>query len=1056
MGAPPPVTWTDRRIVEAGRRLLQEFEPTRVTGLTPRGEWVENPDEPSARISNEIFHRLHRMGEQKSIQALEEIAALFSKNPAVYAAKKLFSALMASSDRQKPAASEAAVDRLISISLTASGRPETEHDFLVIHGALVWVLLHEARRLGASAPVRSWDKSARARRRNAEAEYQKRLADRDALSEPENAALDEIQETIRNRPPAALKGIPEIIAEELDIDLTLSALLERARRPDSREESLGMIIEKLRPAQGIVDNATPALLRPSLNLLNREALDLDSGIPYNTAVILSILCDERSSAGLLSTLGRIPVSFSKIRENLIYTLGNLEREEAVPLIIPTLEAPDQAVTPAPDGGARTMLLREQKEEAIRALGKIGAAALPALPALLPYARHEHPILRAYLAWTLGSIGLAQKKRYDGVSADIVITLLELLKSKDRPVFEEAVAALRRIQMPEFLHTLYLYSVGAVSILGLKPAQRGLYELSETLHHLIETQGRAVIAVNGDSGTGKTYFCQAIAEGMGGVDPGEILYLMRDRRRDQKIFNRLLGHAWLKKHIDPSYYENDPPPENPADPESYFRDFLKEHADKKLILLDGCRDRHYFQRVIDLFYFHGMLDVEVNFRATLSTRRSNLEEREKALDSIKNHLAFLEEPSLEDTWFYREGRVILYDLDNSIGFRLGRDEIQELFAKRKISSWGDLIRIGVFHRPSDGIETRRTRLAAEPAPVASRIEPLPSAQKDSLLPRERKFRGVINPDRESRPHLLETIPLDDIKPNRLRLYAQEQIAGSGEEGEIFVLSFIDNRIFSHRLDSAAAFALHGRDIYAATSTGDLVGLSFERGEKWTYSVPGPSIQALSSFGDRGLLTGHRDGTIRVWDFYAEEIRVYPGHGRAVTGLATDYAGRVYSTGADATLRIWDPTSGRSRLDRKAGGENTRLRFYPPDRLLAVAPPGRVSLINPSGTEARSFLLPAGLTMNDAAFHPDGRILAAATSSRQPPRKDAGEIVILSPEPERPTIQRLNSHSRETHSLLLMGPRIITCGSDSDGAHSLKILGNEYFVRTEAARRELRPD
>jgi hypothetical protein len=100
-----------------------------------------------------------------------------------------------------------------------------------------------------------------------------------------------------------------------------------------------------------------------------------------------------------------------------------------------------------------------------------------------------------------------------------------------------------------------------------------------------------------------------------------------------------------------------------------------------------RDRHYFQRVIDLFYFHGRLDCEVNFRATHSTRRCNLEEREIALESVKNHLAFLEEPALEDTHFYREGFLILYDLDNSLGSRLNREEIHELFGKSRIESWG---------------------------------------------------------------------------------------------------------------------------------------------------------------------------------------------------------------------------------------------------------------------------------------------------------------------------------------------------------------------------------
>lgn len=136
-------------------------------------------------------------------------------------------------------------------------------------------------------------------------------------------------------------------------------------------------------------------------------------------------------------------------------------------------------------------------------------------------------------------------------------------------------------------------------------------------------------------------------------------------------------------------------EEEDNPEEFLNQFLEENSDKKIIILDGCRDRYYFQRVIDLFYFRGKLDAVVNFRATFSTRRLNLEEREIALESVKTHLSFLEEPTFEDTLFYREGNTVLYDLDNSLSCRLNSQETQELFEKRRIDSWGDLIRIGDF-------------------------------------------------------------------------------------------------------------------------------------------------------------------------------------------------------------------------------------------------------------------------------------------------------------------------------------------------------------------------
>src|SRR4030042_2161212 len=167
------------------------------------------------------------------------------------------------------------------------------------------------------------------------------------------------------------------------------------------------------------------------------------------------------------------------------------------------------------------------------------------------------------------------------------------------------------------------------------------------------------------------------------------------KRGHKVFNRLRGLAWLKKHIAPCYYQDYPGAEDEDDPEAYFRRFLEDNSDKRLIILDGCRDRHYFQRVIDFFYLQGELDIEVNFRAHFSTRRLNLETREFALESVKLHLQFLEEPALEDTLFYQEGLVILYDLDKSLGCRLRREETRELFERARGDSWGELIRIGDF-------------------------------------------------------------------------------------------------------------------------------------------------------------------------------------------------------------------------------------------------------------------------------------------------------------------------------------------------------------------------
>lgn len=112
--------------------------------------------------------------------------------------------------------------------------------------------------------------------------------------------------------------------------------------------------------------------------------------------------------------------------------------------------------------------------------------------------------------------------------------------KNKEIFEETVTALRKINLPEFIHSLYLYHVGAINLISLKPAEKGLNELSITLNYIIKQKEKVVMAVTGDSGTGKTYFCQVLACGCAGLKPEEILYLRRDSKEGRKIFNRLIG------------------------------------------------------------------------------------------------------------------------------------------------------------------------------------------------------------------------------------------------------------------------------------------------------------------------------------------------------------------------------------------------------------------------------------------------------------------------------------------------------------------------------------
>jgi len=1030
-------------LIQSGKTFIEEFDPSAQSYLDQAGRWKQNPESLRDCISNEILFYLWILKEEKRTFFIQHVFLPFIRNDFWIMSKKIFLSLQKNNG--------------IDPSLLAEDEMDKKCVFLIILEILGWIVAYEAFRLNSVLPVPSWD----TRSKEQQQEYKKRLQamtdliEKLSSQEEETQYLSHILNHLRKTSPEFLEVLPAIIAEEHRIIQKIHSLLEKAENKEKREEILPLVIEKIMPPMGIVTETSPALLRPCIRLLLDKKIGIDSGIQYNASVILSILQDPRSIKTMLNAIDRFPLNYSKIRENLIYTLGNLKEKKAVKSMIKVLEVPDEGEFFTSQKDRRFFLLTEQKKEAIMALGKIGLESLPALPSLIKYAEHPSPELQTHLAWTLGEIGKSQKDNFGGVNADIIITLLKLLQVKNKQVFEESVNSLKKINMPEFIHSLYLYNVGAVNILGLKPAQKGLYELSETVHFLIRKKGRAIIAVNGDSGTGKTYFCQSLMNGFGDINPNEILYLMRDRKKDQKILNRILGIKWLTNHIDPIYYHDYPLTEEEDHPEEFFFRFLEENTDKKLIILDGCRDKYYFQRIIDLFYFRGKLDVEVNFRTTFSTRRFNLEKREIALESVKTHLSFLEEPALEDTYIYREGKAILYDLDNSISCRLNTKEIQELFRKERIGSWGELIRIGDFKRETHHLKSSSGKLYCKQESFTSISSELENVQPEPLIHGERIFRMGLNTDVEKEPNLIGIIDANDLKTKQLRFYAQDQIAGLGEEGKIFVLTFLDNRIFYTNGEKSRGITLLGRKIFSVNNTGECVVINFEKNKKLKFTKMDSPALVSSAFSKDAVLTGHKDGSIRIWDFANRSIQVLQGHNQPVLALASDYFGRIYSATKEGALRVWDIEKSVSNIIKGFGGKISRIKPYlnrkilvvteeAPNKWKAAKHHANMTILDLNDLTFLTSPSPINKKLLSVSVNFDGRILATYASANE--EKQSG-LAIISPGQKSSEFKILNSHGKETKDCLIMGPKIITCGTETDGRYTIRVWGTDHYVKTE---------
>jgi hypothetical protein len=1022
------VRFSLNRAVNQSLKLIRDF-PVSQFALPGRQErWRENPQSIPGRICNDILFQLKILPEEKRRIRLKDMFTSLcpdGNNLALAAKDQMF---------RDPAFS----------FYEEELNWQSDNDFLWFLRIICHQLHLDCLRRLAEKESNDWDRPARELKKFSRIQLQQIKEIWPDLSFP---VL-----------PPFLSDFSQQAAEEEFFFHAIEYHIKKAASYGQDLEQYSLIIEKIRPPMGVVTHTSPALLRPCSYILMDGRIDASSGIPYNAALILSILQDSRCIQICLNALKKWPPRHTKIRENLIYTLGLLKADEAVSHLIDSLKHADQHVDSQAGGSGHTVLLREQKEEAIQALGRIGEASLKALPEMCRYAGHPSMILQTTLAWALGEMGKAQKNRYGGVGADILITMLKLLQSKNKQVFEETVAALKKIDMPEFIHSLYLYNVGAVNILGLKPAQRGLYELSETLHYLIRTQGQAVIAVNGDSGTGKTYFCHALLEGFADISSREILYLMRDRTQDQKIFNRMLGIKWLRKYIEPSYYQGYPYSEEEDDPEFFLQQFFSGHSDKKLIILDGCRDRHYFQRVIDLFYFRGKLDCEINFRATQSTRRRNLEEREIALESVKNHLAFLEEPALEDTHFYREGFLILYDLDNSIGSRLKREEIHELFGKSRIETWGDLIRLGDFTDQGSTLSASIQPLSLKQERAGTRTEAFPDTHIQTFSASERKFTARLNPNLADDPHLLLSVDMDDLKPQSIRFYALQQIAGTGARGDVFVLSFIDNRIFHFQPAQIKDHApiLLGRDLFFIEGNGQIQRISFERGENEKFrSVHSPVCSGSVYLRDM-IVTGHADGTVAVWNFAKKQLSIHPGHTGSVRSVVSDHYGNIYSWGEDGLLIRRHPEQPVQQVFPQETERTLRLQMIPWDRLL-VCPTGpylppSLKIIDFQQNTMQHIFLKENRPLRQTAVDQQARIITALGYEAE---ETSGTLAVVDPNQNPSRCHVLNGHPRETLDCLVMGPQILTCGRDDRRRCSLCVWGTPFFVQREHAKLSISP-
>jgi WD40 repeat protein len=152
--------------------------------------------------------------------------------------------------------------------------------------------------------------------------------------------------------------------------------------------------------------------------------------------------------------------------------------------------------------------------------------------------------------------------------------------------------------------------------------------------------------------------------------------------------------------------------------------------------------------------------------------------------------------------------------------------------------------------------------------------------------------------------------------------------------------------------------------------------------------GGLLCAAVSPDDRFLVTGDRQGVVKVWDLASRrQVGTLPGHTDEVQRAIFAPDGRTLATcSTDRTVRLWDVATWTERTSLRDGHEMTvtSVAFAPDGKLLASA--GRdhriVQWELPTGRVVRSWQphhLTAGTVLHDVVFRPDG-VLVSVGSDR----------------------------------------------------------------------------
>jgi WD40 repeat protein/DNA-binding SARP family transcriptional activator len=198
----------------------------------------------------------------------------------------------------------------------------------------------------------------------------------------------------------------------------------------------------------------------------------------------------------------------------------------------------------------------------------------------------------------------------------------------------------------------------------------------------------------------------------------------------------------------------------------------------------------------------------------------------------------------------------------------------------------------------------------------------------------------------------------------------------DSGELLLT--LDGHLVGSR---SVAFSADGADLVSGSRDGWVRVWDAASGEPRTEFRAGrsPILSLAASPDGRFVVAGDEDGEVTVWDVEtAERMHRLVGHIGAVGGLAFGADGTLVTTSEDGTARVWDPATGRELATFRGHGAPVHQVAVSRDgsRVATASEDRTVKLWVP--TDGRELLTLTGhdSAVYGVAFSPDGRLLASS--------------------------------------------------------------------------------